>query len=61
MCLDTFRPVDGMYNVLPPSAHDEYSMHVKEKIRGHQMLDICQTTGKATLTYQPITVHAKKM
>jgi len=49
-----------MYNVLPPNIHDKYSMHVEEKIRALQMVNICPTTGKTTITYQPITVHAKK-
>lgn len=60
MCLDALRPVDDMYNVLPPNIHDKYSMHVEEKIRALQMVNICPTTGKTTITYQPITVHAKK-
>lgn len=60
MCLGALRPVDDMYNILPPHLHDTYSTHAEEKIRSLQMVNICLTTGKTTVTYQPITVHAIK-
>lgn len=60
MFLDAVKPVDDMYNILPPHLHDKYSKHVKEKICERKLLDICPDTGKATNSYLPITVHAIK-
>jgi len=61
MCLlDAVKPVDNMYNVLPPHLHDRYSLHVKDKICEKRLVDICPTTGKTTHTYLPITVYAVK-
>lgn len=49
-----------MYNILPPDLHDKYSMHLKEKVCGRQTVHICSTTGKTTIVYLPITIHAAK-
>lgn len=58
--LGTLRAVDVMYNILPPDLHDKYSIHLKEKICGRQTVHICSTTGKTTIVYLPITIHAVK-
>jgi len=49
-----------MYNILPSHLHDRYFMHVKDKLRELKCVDICPTTGKISLNYLPITVHAIK-
>jgi len=61
MCLlDDFKSVDEMYSVLPPQLHDRYSMHVKDILCKLDFVNICPTTGKTTITYYLITVHAMK-
>lgn len=49
-----------MYNVIPPHLHEEYTIHLKEKICNSQMFDVCSTTGKIIESYLSITVHAIK-
>lgn len=58
--LDAVRAVDDMYSNLPQNLHDRYSIHVKDKIREKQMVEICPNTGETILKYLPITVHAVK-
>lgn len=61
MCLlDAIKPVDVVYNILPPNLRERYSLHVKDKIHEKQLVEICPSTGKATHKYIPITVHAIK-
>jgi len=58
--LDAVRAVDDMYSNLPKHLHDKYAIHVKDKIREKQMVEICPNTGEIILKYLPITVHAVK-
>lgn len=60
LILDYIRPVDDMYNVIPPHLHKNYTNHLKEKIHKSQKFHVCPTTGKITETYLSITVHAIK-
>lgn len=52
--------VDCMYNVLPRHLHEKYFIHLKNKICEKKLVNICPTTGKTTLEYHSITVHAVK-
>jgi len=58
--LDALKPADEIFNVLPPHLHDKYSAHFNNTVRKEQWVDICPVTGKTTVTYYPIIVHAIK-
>ncbi|KAE9531301.1 hypothetical protein AGLY_010507 [Aphis glycines] len=58
--LNTLKAVDDVYNFLPQDLHDKYAAHVKEKVCQTQMVEISPITGRTTLMYIPITVHAIK-
>ncbi|XP_026812473.1 juvenile hormone acid O-methyltransferase-like isoform X1 [Rhopalosiphum maidis] len=58
--LNTIKSVDYVYTLLPRHLYDRYFVHIKEKICETQALEICPITGRATLSYTPITVHAIK-
>jgi len=49
-----------MYSNLPQHLHDRYAIHVKDKMREKQIIEICPNTGEAIFKYRPIIVHAVK-
>lgn len=60
MLLDAAKPLDDMYNILPPHLLDKYSAHFNEKIIESKTAELCPITGKVTCLYHTIDVHAIK-
>lgn len=60
ICLDAYKLVDEMFNFLPPDLCDKYLRHTTDKIPERKSVHICPDTGKSTVKYHPITVHAVK-
>jgi len=56
--LNAMNTVDSALEIVPSHLHNKYLVDFKNKIC--EKVEICPTTGKTTLTYYPIIVHAIK-
>lgn len=58
--LVAMNAVDEMFSVVPPHLHDRYSAHYKDKMCSAQGVEMCKDTGKTTVAYLGMIIHAVK-
>ncbi|XP_025407411.1 juvenile hormone acid O-methyltransferase-like [Sipha flava] len=58
--ISTFKCADEMYQYIPPKDHERYALQFEYFLSKSEMVELCPTTGKATFTFNLITVHAVK-